>query len=192
MSEDKRDVVLVIHGAGEPARRDGRVYWAPLLSPDLGPKVEVRAPVMPDPEHPDDRAWRDAIGEQLRGLHSPVLVGHSFGASTLLRFIAMADPLPAIRGLFLVAAPFWGKKFPDFMLTPAHLHRLQSVSPMFFYRSTDDEVVDAAQFHKFQATLPNAVFRELEGRGHIFEQDRFPELAADIRATLSRDPEASA
>jgi hypothetical protein len=31
-------VVLVIHGAGEPRRRRGKVYWEPLLGYALGPR----------------------------------------------------------------------------------------------------------------------------------------------------------
>ena len=68
MTKPTSDVVLVVHGAGEPRRRDGRIYWEPLLSRGLGPGVEVRAPRMPDPEHPDDPAWREfrvALGATL-------------------------------------------------------------------------------------------------------------------------------
>ena len=100
-------LVLVIHGAGEPRRRGRRIFWEPLLGDALGPTYRVRAPRMPDPEHPDDRAWRERIAELVLEADHPVLVGHSFGASTLLRFVAQGEPQPALRGLFLVATPFW-------------------------------------------------------------------------------------
>src|SRR5688572_7609880 len=107
-------LVLVIHGAGEPRRRGRKVYWEPLLGDALGPAYRVRAPRMPDPENPDDGAWRERIAQLVLEAHRPVLVGHSFGASTLLRFVAQAEPQLAFRGLFLVATPFWEKEdFPD-------------------------------------------------------------------------------
>jgi predicted alpha/beta hydrolase family esterase len=173
-------LVLVIHGAGEPRRRGRRIFWEPLLGDALGPAYRVRAPRMPDPEHPDDRAWRGRIAELMLEADHPVLVGHSFGASTLLRFVGQAEPRPAFRGLFLLATPFWGKNFPDFALTAEHLRRLQTIAPLFFYQSTDDPVVKLTHFHKYQKALPHAVFRRLEGRGHEFDHDTFPELVADI------------
>jgi predicted alpha/beta hydrolase family esterase len=175
-------LVLVIHGAGEPRRRGRRVFWEPLLGDALGPGYVVRAPRMPDPENPDDRAWRERIAQMVLEADRPVLVGHSFGASTLLRFIAQAEPRPAFLGLFLVATPFWGKDFPDFALTAEHLRRLRSISPLFFYQSADDPVVGLTHFQKYQKALPHAVFRRLDGRGHEFDQDTFPELVADIRS----------
>jgi len=174
-------LVLVIHGSGEPRRRGHRIYWEPLLADALGPAYSVRAPRMPDPEAPDDRAWREQIARLVQEADPPVLVGHSFGASTLLRFVAQAEPRPAFRGLFLVSTPFWGKDFPDFALTARHLRRLQSVSPLFFYQSADDTVVEPSHFQKYQMALPHATFRLLDGRGHEFDQDTFPELVADIR-----------
>jgi uncharacterized protein len=175
-------LVLVIHGAGEPRRRGRRVFWEPLLGDALGPAYRVRAPRMPDPEEPDDRAWRERIAQLVLEADHPVLVGHSFGASTLLRFVAQAEPQPAVRGLFLVATPFWGKDFSDFALTAEHLRRLQSMSPLFFYQSADDPVVGLSHFQKYQKALPQAFFRQLDGQGHEFDQDTFPELVADIRS----------
>ena len=179
-------LVLVIHGAGEPRRRGRRVYWEPLLGDDLGPSYRVRAPRMPEPEDPDDGAWRERIAQLVLEAHRPVLVGHSFGASTLLRFVAQAEPPLAFRGLFLVATPFWEKQeFPDFALTAEHLHRLQSISPVFFYQSSDDRVLGLTHFQKYQEALPHAVFRRLDDRGHEFDQETFPELVADIRSVTA-------
>lgn len=38
--------VLVIHAAGEPRRRRGKVYWEPLLGDTLGRGYRVLAPRM--------------------------------------------------------------------------------------------------------------------------------------------------
>ena len=125
----------------------------------------------------------ERIAQLVRDAHCPVLVGHSFGASTLLRFVAQAEPQLVFRGLFLVATPFWGKEdFPDFALTAEHLRRLRSISPLFFYQSSDDPVVGLTHFQKYQESLPHAIFRRLDGRGHEFDQETFPELVADIRS----------
>ena len=182
-------LVLVIHGAGEPRLRGRRVYWEPLLERELGSAYRVQAPRMPDPEHPDDRVWRERIAQLVHAADHPVLVGHSFGASTLLRFIAQAEPPPLFRGLFLVATPFWGEDFPDFALTVEHLLRLRSTSPLFFYQSADDPIVGLAHFQNYQKSLPHAVFRRLDGRGHEFDQETFPELVTDIRSVTASEQE---
>ncbi len=55
--------VLVIHGAGEPRRRAGSVYWEPLLTNDLGPDYIVKAPRMPRPDDPRYAPWARRIAK---------------------------------------------------------------------------------------------------------------------------------
>jgi predicted alpha/beta hydrolase family esterase len=172
--------VLVIHGAGEPRQRHGKVYWEPLLQDGLGAKYQVRAPRMPSPTDPHYPSWAERIARLIGEVDRPVLVGHSFGASVLLKFVAQAGPRPDFRGLFLVATPFWKADFPEFALTAEQLDRLQSVSPLVFYYSHDDPVVGFDHLGEFARELPRAILRELDGRGHEFNQDSFPELVADI------------
>jgi uncharacterized protein len=172
--------VIVIHGAGEPRQRDGRIYWEPLLENGLGEDFRIDAPRMPNPEDPHHEPWARKIAELIVETDRPLLVGHSFGASTLLKFLARADPRPAIRGLFLVATPFWDAGFPEFALTNTDIGRLQRVSPLFFYQSRDDESVGFDHLAKFRQAFPRATVRALEGRGHEFDRDGFPELVADI------------
>jgi predicted alpha/beta hydrolase family esterase len=173
--------VFVFHGAGEPRLRDGRVYWEPMLEGDLGAGFRIRAPRMPEPDDPRYEPWANRIAELVATTDRPLLVGHSFGASTLLKFLARATPRPAVRGVFLVATPFWGDDFADFALEPADFDRLQDLSPLFLYRSRDDDVVGEDQLTKYTRALPHANIRVLDGRGHEFDQPSFPELATDIR-----------
>lgn len=142
---------------------------------------------MPDPDEPRYLAWADRIAQLVSGLEHPFLVGHSFGASTLLKFLAQADPRPAFRGLFLVSTPFWGSDSPEFALTSEQLGQLQTLTPMFFYHSKDDPIVEVAHFHRYQQALPHAVFRLLDDRGHEFDQESFRELADDIRSVASSE-----
>lgn len=173
--------VIVIHGAGEPRLRGGRVYWEPLLERGLGAEYSVHAPRMPDPEDPHHEPWATRIGELIADARRPVLVGHSFGASTLLKYFARVERRPDVRGLFLVSTPFWGTDFPEYALTTRDIARLQDVTPLHFYQSRDDEEVGVEHLAKYRKALPHAAFRELDGRGHEFDQDDFPELVADIR-----------
>jgi uncharacterized protein len=173
--------VLVIHGAGEPRRRRGRVYWEPLLGDSLGRGYRVLAPRMPRPEHPQYWTWARRIDELMGKTRRPVLVGHSFGASVLLKYLAETVRRPAVAGLFLVATPFWGPDFPEFALPPDFGARLRDLSPICLYHSRDDGEVPVEHLERYRRALPHAIGRILNDRGHEFNQAQFPELAADIR-----------
>jgi predicted alpha/beta hydrolase family esterase len=173
--------VLVIHGAGEPLRREGKVYWEPLLQHGLGSAYVVRAPRMPEPEDPNYRDWAERLAELLEQTEVPVLVGHSFGASVILKYLSEVAVRPPLFGVFLAAVPFWGPKFPEFALRADFGARLRDLSPLYLYRSADDPVIPSEHLERYRKALPHAVVRTLDGRGHEFDQPDFPELVADIR-----------
>lgn len=175
--------VLVIHGAGEPRRRKGKVYWEPLLGHSLGSGYVVRAPRMPQPSEPQYEPWAKRIANLIADNDRPVLVGHSFGASVLLKYLSEVASRPALAGLFLVATPFWGPKFPEFALRPDFADTLRDLTPLYLYQSRDDPELPLEQhLERYRRALPHAVVRLLDGRGHEFDQPEFPELAADIRS----------
>ena len=173
--------VLAIHGAGEPRLRDGQVYWEPLLRSGLGAGYRVEAPRMPAPDDPHYRPWAHEIANRLETLASPVLVGHPFGASVLLKFLAQATAPPSFRGLFLVATPFWEQSLPESALTQDELERLSGLAPVYLYQSRDDEEIGLDHLERYAHAMPQAMIRVLDGRGHEFNQATFPELMADIR-----------
>ncbi len=174
--------VLVIHGSGEPRLRNGKVYWEPLLQHSLGSGYVVRAPRMPQPSKPQYQCWAKRVAELISGSARPAVVGHSFGASVLLKYFCEAVSRPPFAGLFLIATPFWGPKFPEFALQPDFATRLRDLSPLFLYYSRDDPEIPIEHLERYRRALPQAVVRVLEGRGHEFNQPEFPELAADIRS----------
>jgi predicted alpha/beta hydrolase family esterase len=114
-------------------------------------------------------------------MRKPILVGHSFGASVVLRYLSEAVPRPAVAGLFLVATPFWGPDFPEMALPPDFGMRLRDLSPLCLYHSRDDPEIPFEHLERYSRVLPHAMVRALDGRGHEFDQPEFPELAADIR-----------
>jgi serine hydrolase len=176
----------VIHGAGEPRRRRGKVYWEPLLRDPLGRGYRVLAPRMPRPEHPQYWTWARRIDELIRSHRRPILVGHSFGASVLLKYLAETVHRPALAGLFLVATPFWGPELPEFALPPDFGARLRDLSPIYLYHSQDDPEIPVEHQERYRRALPHATVRVLNSRGHEFNQAQFPELAADIRGLARR------
>jgi hypothetical protein len=180
------NTVLVVHGAGEPRRREGRIYWESLLGNALGPDYLVLAPRMPRPTDPRYRAWAGRIAQLIGEVEHPALVGHSLGASVLLKYLCEAVPRPAVAGLFLIATPFWGPEFEEFALPPDFGTRLRDVSPLCFYHSRDDPELPLTHLDHYRKALPHARVSILDGRGHEFDQPEFPELVADIQNSVRR------
>ena len=126
-------------------------------------------------------AFAERIAKLIADTPNPVLVGHSFGASVLLKYLVDAVPQPSFAGLFLIATPFWGPDFPEFALPADFGARLRDVSPLFLYHSRDDHEVPFEHVERYSRALPQATVRAVDGRGHEFNQAGFPELVADIR-----------
>jgi predicted alpha/beta hydrolase family esterase len=100
--------LLFVHGGGEGAYEEDRTLAASLRDA-LGGGYQVRCPKMPDEDSPQYAAWRDRIASELAELDGEVfLVGHSLGASILLKYISEERTATPIAGTFLVAAPYWG------------------------------------------------------------------------------------
>ncbi len=175
----KRDV-LFLPGAGDPNDPEGSAHLAGYLARELGDAYDVRAPIMPNFEDPDYRSWRDAIEAHLAELGpDPIVVGHSFGASVLLKFLAEGTYRERIAGLFLVSTPFWGSQFPTFAL-PDDFAAAVSDIPTFLYHSRDDPEIPLSHLRRYQEHLPNATSRVIEGSEHSFIHG-LPELVRDIQ-----------
>ena len=104
----------------------------------------------------------------------------------LLKYLAETVYRPALKGLFLVATPFWGPDVPEFALPPDAGVRLRDVSPICLYHSRDDLEIPMELLERYRQVLPHAKVRVLDGRGHEFNQAGFPELVADIRGLARR------
>ena len=172
--------LLFLPGAGDPHHPQGSAHLAAYLARELGDDYDVQAPVMPNFDDPDYRSWRDAIEVHLAELGpDPILVGHSFGASVLLKYLAEGTHKEPIAGLFLVSTPFWGADFPDFALPPDFAGAVSDI-PTFLYHSRDDPEIPLSHLRRFQEYLPNATSRVIEGSEHSFIHG-LPVLVQDIQ-----------
>ena len=175
--------VLVIHGAGTPPFQHGHVYWQALLTAALGPRYSVSSPLMPEPDEPRYHHWATGIAEGMAGSDPIVLVGHSLGASLLLKFLSEQTITRPLLGLFLVSTPHWGDPGGDmdeFTLALDFATHLPP-APIYLYHSQDDPEVPLAHLRVYARALPQATVRVLKDARHDFADGLFPELAEDIR-----------
>ena len=174
--------ILFIHGAGKGAyEMDSQL--AASLQNVLGTEYDVINPPMPSEGAPQYKLWKDEITRQLSALDGKlILVGHSLGASVLLKYLSEEKVDNLILGLFLMAAPYWGAKdwdVAEYKLQADFAAHLPADLPIFLYQSRDDEIVSFSHLAMYAQKLPQATVREFDGRGHQFNND-LSEVASDI------------
>lgn len=173
--------ILFIHGAGGYAE-DGKM--AAALQAALGKDYTIRFPQMPNEDAPEYPAWKATMLAELAEMSdAPILVGHSFGGSMILKMMAEKPAqTAAAAGLFLIAVPYWGNQDWDasaYELPENFAAQLPAGLPIFLYHSRDDEWVPFDHQRIYAEKLPQATVRQFDGRGHQFNND-LSEVAADI------------
>ena len=175
--------VLFIQGAGGMHQPEGSGRLAAYLARELGSGYRVIAPEMPDADNPHYQPWRDRIEQELEAIDEAViLVGHSFGGSVLLKYLAEGSYRQPVRGLFLVSVPNWGPDgwaFEEFVV-PDDVGSRLSASKIFLYHSRDDPEVPFAHLGYYQERLTAATARPIDGSEHSFLHG-LPRLVDDIK-----------
>lgn len=182
--------VLFIHGAGTGAYKEDKKLVV-SLEKALGTAYEVHYPMMVDEENASYALWVQQIEQELTGLRGPViLVGHSVGASVIIKWISESEIRKSIVGIFLTATPFWGGKgwryegYEELALPKNPAARLPSEVAVFLYHCRDDETVPFDHLALYAQTFPQAVVKELDTGGHQLNDD-LSDIAEDIK-TLHR------
>jgi predicted alpha/beta hydrolase family esterase len=179
--------ILFIQGGGSCAYKEDEKLVANLKNA-LGDAYEVHYPKMPHESEPDYQNWKTRIGKELVGLENRmILVGHSLGASFLLKCLSEEKIERTIAGVFLIATPYWGgdgwryEGYESIALPKDFPSKLSSSTPIFFYHSRDDEIVPFAHLALYAKKLPQATIHVLDARGHQLKND-LSEVAADIKS----------
>ncbi|MEQ8672710.1 MAG: alpha/beta hydrolase [Aggregatilineales bacterium] len=178
--------LLFIHSAGSQDNGEGSTQLLDVMKAELSDDYDIIAPLMPDPENPDSAAWQTAVKTEINALNTPyILIGHSLGASTILKTLTESTVSKLPEALFLISTPFWsneGWEVAEYALNDDFAKRLPSLKANFLYHSRDDEIVPFSHLLSYEEKIPQATLRKLDGYGHFLELDSFPQLIADIQA----------
>jgi uncharacterized protein len=182
--------VLFIQGAGDGAH-DEDARLAASLRARLGPGYEVRYPAMPDEEDADYRIWQSVILQEIEEIGvGAMLVGHSVGASVLIKMFTTPGPKPPLAAMFLVAGPFWHDhefwRWDEATLCKDAAANFPRGAALFIYHGESDEVVPLSHFDMYLDALPQATARRLPGRNHQLNDDMY-EVARDIDHLVHND-----
>ena len=181
--------VMFIQGGGEGAYQ-ADTELASSLRKALGANYEVRYPAMPNENDPDYAGWKARILSELadRG-EEALLVGHSIGASVIIKLLTEATP--ALSGAFLIASPFWYDdefwNWKEAELPGDAGSRIPATLPLTFYHGSEDEVVPFSHLAMYARLFPTASIRRLDGRDHQLNGD-LSDVARDIKALGPKAP----
>jgi len=176
--------VLFIQGGGDEGYK-ADVKLATSLQAALGKSYKVHYPQLHTDEALPDFGWLRQIGKEIDKITGNVIVvGHSVGASLLLKYISENKINKKIDGIFLISTPFWRgdegweqglKLHEDFA------DKLPKGVRIFFYQSRDDEEVSFGTLSLYSQKLPGAIIREIAKGGHQLNND-LTIVAEDIKS----------
>jgi uncharacterized protein len=176
--------ILFIQGGGgeEDYVADGKLVAS--LKKILGDDYVVHYPhLLTDESAPDFGRMRQ-IEKQLALIADDIiLVGHSLGASMILKYLSENKIENKIDGIFLIATPFWRGDEDwkqGFILREDFAHHLPEDVPVFLYHCKDDEEVPFGHLGIYSKHIPHAIIRELPSGGHQLNND-MSVVARDIQ-----------
>lgn len=166
--------LLFIQGGGDDGYNEDKPMVASLKAA-LGDSYEVSYPELESDESVSDFGWPRQLNEKINDSKGYlILVGHSLGASSILKCLSETKITKTINGIFLLAPPFWSgneewKK--GLILKDDFADKLPRNTPVFLYQCKDDEVVPFEHFTLYTQKLPQAVARVIDKGGHQFNDD---------------------
>ena len=175
--------VLFIQGGGDGGH-EADAKLAASLQTSLGNEYEIKYPEIQPDESPDF-GWTQQIGKKISEIKGDViLVGHSFGASMILKYLSENSVDKKIDGIFLIATPFWSgnEDWQSALKLQANFaDKLPGEVPIFFYHCQDDEEIPFSHFAQYKQKLTRAIFRVIKSGGHQLNND-LTLVAKDIKS----------
>ncbi|MFH1145774.1 MAG: alpha/beta fold hydrolase [bacterium] len=181
--------VIIVHGWDfKPTD-----HWYPWVKFQLEQKgFEVIVPSMPDTAQPVIEAWVNCLAEAVcvPGTNT-ILIGHSIGCQTILRYLERLPDNERIKGMVLVAGWFtlqgletYEEKQIAYPWLSTHIdfnkvkERCSKIVTVF---SDNDPYVPLEDVQLFKERLGAEVVMEHE-KGHFTQNDGVFELASVVRA----------
>jgi predicted alpha/beta hydrolase family esterase len=163
--------ILFIQGAGNLTIEEEQVIVGALRN-KLGDEFNILYPHMPEADSPTYKTWDEVLTKNLNSLSGKViLLGHSLGASIILKHFSR-EPVPdKVIGMILLGAPYWKDQnwdVSEYVIEDNFVANLGKLGNIYFYYSLDDEVVPYSHLESYQILLPKANWRIISGVDHSY------------------------
>ena len=176
--------ILFIQGGGEAGyEADTKLSYS--LKIGLGDDYDVHYPKMQTNELLTDFGWLQQIGNEITAINGElILVGHSLGASMLLKYLSENKINKRIAGVFLISTPFWDGDedwVKGLKLKKNFAECLPKNVPIFLYHCRDDGEIPFNHLSIYKQKIPFAVVREIKNGGHQLNNN-LTIVAEDIKS----------
>lgn len=176
---------IVVHGWGGNPSGD----WFPWLKQELEDiGYEVVVPEMPDTMHPKIDVWIAELGKAAGSIDDEtILIGHSIGTQTILRFVEHLPSNIRIGKIVLVAAwlhltnETWDEDYTTEIAKPWVNTKInfeavkQHCMDITFIQSDNDPYVPTSDIEVFREKLSAKIIM-LKNAGHISAESGFSQL----------------
>jgi predicted alpha/beta hydrolase family esterase len=175
--------ILFAHSAGpQYGKGKGSYDLVEYLKSKLSHEYKILFPTIEKPTAPAYEKFKKMFASVFATITDPViLIGHSLGGSTLLKYLSEEKPVIPITGLFLVATPHWGSNMKEFQLKKDFQAALKNIPAIFLYHSTNDTEVPFENLAFYENAFTTATVRKLPGKEHTFSKG-LPQLLSDIQS----------
>ena len=185
MTKTKKNLkkILFAHSAGaQYGKGKGSYDLVKYLQKKLAGEYDILFPKIEKPNSPTYEKFKKMYALQFHEITEPIIVvGHSLGASTLLKYLSEEKPGISISGLFLIATPHWQSDMKEFQLKENFQASLKNIPAIFLYQSKNDSIVPFEHLEYYEKIFKQATVRKLPGKEHIFSKG-LPELVSDIKS----------
>jgi predicted alpha/beta hydrolase family esterase len=181
-AKKKLKTILFAHSAG-PQYGEGKGSYdlVKYLRSKLSGEFKILFPKIEKPGEPAYAKYKKMFASSFAKLNGPViLIGHSLGGSTLLKYLSEEKPDISILGLFLVSTPHWKSDMKEFVLKEDFQNSLKDIPAVFLYHSKQDPDAPFESLKFYKAAFKSATVHELPGKEHTFPKG-LPELVKDIK-----------
>ena len=176
--------ILFVHGGGKGGYAADEALVISLKT-TLGKEYQVNYSEIKSNQSTPDFGWVKQIAGKISKINGDIiLVGHSFGASMILKCLSEIQVTKKIVGIFLIATPFWrgNEEWKQGLeLKENFADNLPVKNSIFFYQCLDDEETPLSHFEHYKQKIPEATFREIKSGGHQLNND-LTVVANDIKS----------
>lgn len=182
MANEKTKIFFAHSAGAQYGPGKGSYDLVHYLRSALSEEFQILFPIIKKPNSPTYSEFKKMYKAAFAKLTEPViLVGHSLGGSTLLKYLSEEKPDISILGIFLVSVPYWKSNMKEFQLKENFQDSLKDIPKIYLYHSKEDAEVPIDSLDFYEKAFETAVVHQLSGDEHIFSKG-LPELASDIQS----------
>lgn len=178
--------IIGVHGYKASSKHN---FWPWLYNELRRQGHEVIIPDLPNPAEPNPDEWVQTLLDQIGTLHADdIVIGHSLGAPTALKFIEAAEARQTPHAVLLIA-PSWrikAEKFRGFFLSELDYEVLMWRAKLFaVIHDEKDDIIPISHGEKFAQLLQGNLTRT-SGNGH-FDSQEYPVILEILQKLIKTE-----